>query len=162
MQRFPDEVAAVLRSAGWSEGRQVPELATAAIRQVCAYTADCGTRHTPFPAAEQALTEFMGVYVDQDGPGLALRRSMFALDPTMAAPTARTLADFARVLGAGLFPLGVEGTDDAILAIDERGRVFALDPGGEWHLGDTLDAALTTLITGAAPPRVADDGTWET
>ena len=161
MRRFPDEVAAVLRDAGWTEGRQVPELAAAAIRTVCAYTAADGTRHTPFPAAERALNEFAGLYVDQDGAGVTLRRCPFALDPVMAVPTAETLAGFARALGASLFPLGVEGVDDAILAIDEQGRVFALDAGGEWHLGDDIDAALTTLITGATPPRVGDDGTWQ-
>ncbi|MEU4423161.1 SUKH-3 domain-containing protein [Actinoplanes sp. NPDC024001] len=154
MRRFPDEVAAVLRGAGWAEGRRVPEMAEAAIRAVR------GAGHEPFPAAERALTEFVGVYLHQDGPGVALRRSPFALDPTMAAPTARTLAAFARVLGVRLFPLGVEGEDDAVLAIDERGRVFAIDAGGEWFLGDDLDAALVTLVTGAEPPRVDDDGTW--
>ncbi|WIM92461.1 SUKH-3 domain-containing protein [Actinoplanes oblitus] len=158
--RFPAPVEAVLRDAGWAAGRRVPEVAARVIRTVCAYTAGDGSRHTPFPAAERALTEFAGVYVDQDGPGVALRRAPFAIDPTMAVPTAATLAAFGRVLGVRLFPLGVEGTDDAILAIDERGRVFALDPAGEWHLGDDLDAALTTLITGTEPPRVADDGTW--
>jgi hypothetical protein len=160
MRRFLDEVAAVLRAAGWTEGRQEPELARAAIRTVCAWTAPGGARHTPFPVAEQVLTEFVGVYVTLDGPGVALRRSSFAVDPTMAVPTAGTLAGFARALGVALFPLGVEGIDDAILAIDERGRVFALDAGGEWHLGDDIDAALTTLVTGAAPRRVGDDATW--
>ncbi|GAA4608233.1 hypothetical protein BJY16_006736 [Actinoplanes octamycinicus] len=160
MTRFPDEVDAVLRNAGWSEGRHVPEVAGHMIEVVCAYTAAGGARHTRFPAAERALAEFAGIYIDQDGPGLVLRRSLFAIDPTMAIPTATTLADFGAALGSRLFPLGVEGVDDAVLAIDERGRVFALDPTGEWHLGDTLDAALTTLVTGAAPARVSDSGTW--
>jgi hypothetical protein len=144
----------------WTDGRHVPELAAEMIRAACGHTSAGGARHTPFPAAERALTEFAGLYVDQGGPGVALRRPPFALDPAMAAPTATTLADFGQALGVRLFPLGVEGKGDALLAIDERGRVFALDPGGEWHLGDDLDAALTTLVTGTVPPRVRDDGTW--
>lgn len=160
MGRFPNEVETVLRSAGWSPGRRVTELSEDSIRKVCAQAGADGSRHTPFPAAEQALAEFVGLYVFQDEPGVTLRRRPFALDPTMAAATTTTLADFGRALGVALFPLGVEGDGDAVLAIDERARVFALDAGGEWFLGDGLDAALTTLITGAAPPRIRDDGTW--
>ena len=160
MGRFPSEVEAVLRSAGWSEGRQVTELSEQAIQDVCAQASADGTRHAPFRAAEQALAEFAGLFVFQDQPGVALRRRPFALDPVMAAATASTLADFARVLGSALFPLGVEGNGEAVLAIDERGRVFALDYAGEWFLGEGLDAALTTLISGTSPPRVRDDGTW--
>jgi hypothetical protein len=158
--RFPSEVEAVLREAGWTEERQVAELAGKAIQTVCAQPGTAGARHAAFPAAEQALTEFGGLYVYQDGPGAALRRRPFALDPTMAAATAMTLADFGRVLGVALFPLGVEGDADAVLAIDEHGRVFALDAGGEWFLGEDIQDALTTLVTGTLPPRVRDDGTW--
>lgn len=160
MQRFPDEVEAVLRDAGWSAGRFVPDAAAGAIAAVCASTAADGARHAPFPAAEQVLSEFVGIYVSQDGPGVTLRRRPFAIDPRLATPTAATLAAFGRALGVLLFPLGVEGADDAVLAIDEHGRVFALDAGGEWFLGDRIEAALTTLVTGWEPPRVGDDGGW--
>ena len=153
MERFPSDVAAVLREAGWSEGRQVRDVATETIREL-------SERHAPFPAADQALTEFGALYVDQDGPGVTLRRRPFAIDPTMTPPSAVTLAAFGRALGVALFPLGVEGDDDAILAIDEHGRVFSLDEGGEWFLGEDVPAALTTLVNGELPPRVNDDGTW--
>ena len=148
------EVAEVLRQHGWQEGRHVDDAVTAeAVRLVEV------RGHRPFPAAVQALAEFGGIYVQQDGPGRELRRRPFALDPTMAAGSADTLADFGRVIGAALFPLGIEGDHDALLAIDERGRVFALDHTGEWLLGDTVVDALETLISGAQPPRVHDDGT---
>ncbi|GAA0263694.1 SUKH-3 domain-containing protein [Cryptosporangium japonicum] len=160
MSRFPTDVEAVLRASGWDEGRQVPESSAEAIRIVCAQPGADGSQHVPFPAAEAALAEFGGIFVRQDEPGLQLRRRPFALDPTMAAATAATLADLGRLLGVQLFPLGVEGDGDAVLAIDEQGRVFAVDHAGEWFLGPTLDAALTTLITGLEPPRVTDDGTW--
>ena len=160
MSRFPTEVEVVLRASGWTDGRQVPEASAEVIRIVCDQPGADGSRHTPFPAAEAALTEFGGVFVVQDEPGLQLRRRPFALDPTLAAATAASLADLSRVLGVRLFPLGVEGDGDAVLAIDEQGRVFAFDHAGEWFLGPTLDAALTMLITGAAPPRVRDDGSW--
>ncbi|WP_051569586.1 SUKH-3 domain-containing protein [Cryptosporangium arvum] len=160
MSRFTADVEAVLRASGWAEGRQVPESSAEAIRIVCAQPGADGSRHVPFPAAEAALAEFGGIFVRQDEPGVQLRRRPFALDPTMAAATAATLGDLGRLLGVQLFPLGVEGDGDAVLAIDERGRVFAVDHAGEWFLGPSLDAALTTLITGLEPPRVTDDGTW--
>jgi hypothetical protein len=160
VSRFPTEVETVLRASGWTEGRQVPETSAEAIRIVCAQPGADGSRHVPFPAAEVALAEFGGIFVRQDEPGAELRRRPFALDPTMAAATAATLADLGRLLGTKLFPLGVEGDGDAVLAIDEQGRVFAIDHAGEWFLGPTLEAALATLITGLEPPRVKDDGTW--
>jgi hypothetical protein len=53
-----------------------------------------------------------------------------------------------------------EDKGDAILAMDERGRMFALDQGGEWFLGDTIDVASMSRVTGAGPAeRVRDDGT---
>lgn len=145
---FGDEVAAVLRGAGWSAERRIDN------------PPGYGVSHRIFPAASRALAEFAGLYVTQDGAGVALRRRMFALDPCMAAETVETLEAFAQVLGVSLFPLGVEGDGEAVLAIDERGRVFSLDHGGEWYLGADMGAALTTLITGTLPPRVSDDGTW--
>ena len=65
------------------------------------------------------------------------------------------------MIGAPLFPLGVEARGDAILALDDRGRVFALDQGGEWFLGEGIDAVPTGLLTGDGPAeRIRDDGTW--
>jgi hypothetical protein len=160
MSRFPGEVEAVLRVHGWTDGRDVGPDAEEAMRIVTDQIGADGSKHAEFPAARTAITEFGGVFVTQDEPGLELRRRPFALDPTLAAATAATLADFGRVLGARLFPLGVEGDADAVLAIDEHGRVFAIDHAGEWFLGETLDTALSTLILGSSPPRVRDDGTW--
>jgi hypothetical protein len=160
VSRFPIEVESVLRASGWTDGRQVPETSAEAIRIVCAQPGADGSQHVPFPAAEAALAEFGGIFVRQDEPGLELRRRPFALDPTMAAATAATLADLGRLLDTRLFPLGVEGDGDAVLTIDEQGRVFAIDHAGEWFLGPTLEAALTTLIVGTEPPRIKDDGTW--
>ncbi|MEE3919750.1 SUKH-3 domain-containing protein [Micromonospora sp. BRA006-A] len=85
--------------------------------------------------------------------------SRFTTNPLRAAHTADSLADFAAVLGARLFPLGSE-RQESILAVDEHGRIFALDQAGEWFLGADIDAALTTLLLGRAPARVRDDGTW--
>ena len=63
------------------------------------------------------------------------------------------------MIGATLFPIGTEN-GDAILAVDERGRVFALDQAGEWFLGADIDAALTSLLPAGPAARIRDDGTW--
>lgn len=156
----PAEVTAVLTEAGWTPGRRVVAATTQAIRLVTDLTGRDGAQLEPFGIAVRVLDEFGGLYVSQDGPGRDLRRRPFALDPTLAAATAETLVDFGRVLGARLFPLGVEGDQETVLALDEYGRVFALDHAGEWFLGETIGEALTTLVTGVQPERVRDDGSW--
>jgi hypothetical protein len=153
-------VADVLREAGWSPGRRVDDQAVAAISAVQAHVGRNGARLEAFDAAVEVLTEFCGLLVLQDGPGTELRRRPFAIDPTDVAACAEPLADLGRSLGARLFPIGLEGDHDSILAVDDSGRVFALDHAGVWFLGDSIGAALITLITGSQPPRLDDDGSW--
>ncbi|MDG4759933.1 SUKH-3 domain-containing protein [Micromonospora sp. WMMD710] len=157
--RFPREVADALVAAGWRPhiGDQI--MAAAAVRDVTA-VAGRSHRHTVFPAAIEALTAFPSLVGARRGPGEQVWISRFDIRPHTIAHTADTLADFGAVLGVRLFPIGTE-QQDSILAVDERGRVFALDQAGEWFLGDTIDAALTTLLLGRAPARVRDDGTWQ-
>jgi SUKH-3 immunity protein len=158
--RFTGQVAAVLTEAGWTHGRQLDQQAMDAIAYVEQYEGRSGARSVSFPAAEDALREFVGLLVVQDGPGVDVRRKPFLIDPTQVAATASTLADFAAVLGHALFPIGMEGDHDSILAIAEDRHVFALDHAGEWHLGRSTDEALNTLITGTLPHRVDSTGRW--
>lgn len=153
--------AADLGVAGWAPGRQVPEPTAEAIELVCRHVGRHGERHEPFPAAVDALTEFGGLAVSTDRAGVAVAPQPFVLDPTLAAATTETLADLGRVLDVRLFPLGLHGEQEAVLAIDERGRVFVLDDTGDWLVGDTIHAALDALLTGRAPVRVRDDGTLD-
>ncbi|MBM0235645.1 SUKH-3 domain-containing protein [Micromonospora sp. STR1_7] len=157
--RFPPEVANALVAAGWRPhiGDQI--MAAAAVRDVTAVVGRAH-RHEVFPAAVEALTAFPSLVGARRGPGEQVWISRFDIRPHTIAHTADTLADFGAVLGVRLFPIGTE-QQDSILAVDERGRVFALDQAGEWFLGDTIDAALTTLLLGRAPARVRDDGTWQ-
>lgn len=159
-ERFPPEVAAVLRKAGWFEGRRTDAEAAVAIGIAREEVGRSGERHEPFPAATEALNEFGGIFVIQDGPGRDLRRRPFAIDPTPVAASTETLADLGKHLGARLFPIGMEGDHDSILAIDETGRVYALDHAGTWFLGGSIAAALITLVTGTQPPRLDGRGNW--
>ncbi|MFG3689464.1 SUKH-3 domain-containing protein [Micromonospora sp. NPDC047740] len=156
--RFPSEVTNALVLAGWRPHFGDEVLATASVRDV---TAVAGKRqhHQVFPAAMRTLTAFPGLVTGRKGPGEQVWISRFNIRPRHVAHTADTLADFAQVLGVGLFPLGTE-RQESIIAVDEQGRIFALDQAGEWFLGPDIDAALTTLLLGRAPARVRDDGTW--
>ncbi|MFI0792965.1 SUKH-3 domain-containing protein [Micromonospora rubida] len=156
--RFPAEVADSLMDGGWEDTMFNPALAAGAIADTCEVAGQLH-RHEPFAAAEAALTAFPAVYSHRRGPGQEVWISWFNTNPTRAAHSADTLADFGSVLGMRLFPIGAEGRE-SIVAIDERGRVFVLDQAGEWFLGADIDAALTTLLLGRAPARVRDDGTW--
>lgn len=77
---------------------------------------------------------------------------------------ARTLSDLGRALGTEICPLGEEapgaepGSGRAVLAVDSEGRVYSLDHTGDWFLGHSVDAALTTLVTGGRPERLTAEG----
>ncbi|MEV0002328.1 SUKH-3 domain-containing protein [Micromonospora sp. NPDC050980] len=156
--RFPDEVAHALTDGGWQLSMFNEALALGAIAET-REIAGQHHRHEVFSAAEEALTAFPAILSRRRGPGEQVWISRFSTNPLRVAHTADTLADFGAVLGARLFPLGSE-RQESVLAVDEHGRVFALDQAGEWFLGADIDAALTTLLLGRAPARVRDDGSW--
>ena len=152
--RFPYEVARALAGGGWMG---IDVLGNEAIER--AVEASSG-RLRPFPAARRAVAQFPGVRCGRRGPGERRAIRLLTLDPVPGAYAATVLAEFADVTGESLFPIGTEG-GDALLAVDERGRVFVLDQAGEWFVGSTLDEALVGLLTGDGPARrVRDDGTW--
>ncbi|MGW6282673.1 SUKH-3 domain-containing protein [Kribbella sp. NPDC055071] len=162
--RFPREVGIVLAAAGWYQGRRDELYVARATRrlqeQASRFSDRAGGRFHLFPAASAVLAEFGGIAVEQDGPGRQVRRRPFEFDVVQVAATTQTLAGFSEVIGRRVLPIGLEGANDSILAIDEDGRVFALDHAGDWFLGPSIDAALTTLVTGTRPPRLTEAGTW--
>ncbi|WDZ88069.1 SUKH-3 domain-containing protein [Micromonospora cathayae] len=155
--RFPQEVAHSLAAAGWQPHFGDDLLAEVAIDETCAAVG--GERHSRIAAALGALTAFPSLASGRRGPGEQVWISRFQVDPLLVAHTAASLADFGAVPGVRLFPIGTE-RQDSILAVDEQGRVFALDQAGERFLGPDIDTALTTLLLGRAPARVHGDGTW--
>ncbi|WP_432050854.1 SUKH-3 domain-containing protein [Verrucosispora sp. NA02020] len=114
---------------------------------------------SPPEVVDTDLTDSPHLSSTRRGPGQQVWISPFDLRARQVAHSADSLADFGAVIGARLVPIGTE-EQHSILAVDERGRVFALDQAGEWFLGADLDAALVTLLSGRAPARVRDDGSW--
>jgi hypothetical protein len=155
--RFPHEVARILAGGGWTNHDSREALGDAAITR----TVDAsGGRLRPFPAARRVVAEFPGVRCGRRGPGLRRAVRLLTLDPTLGAYAAAALDEFGQVLGVALFPIGLEG-GDAIVAVDEVGRIFVLDQGGEWFVGESIDEALVSLLAGDGPAaRVRDDGSW--
>jgi hypothetical protein len=159
--RFPDEVAWVLADGGWKPRRRdsAEIMAEILIEQAVAVPGR-EHRHEPFPAAFEAFCSFDMVTCGRKGPGAEQRIRLFDLNAMASVHTADMLFEFGALIGARLFPVGAENYGETLLAVDEHGRIFAFDQGGEWFIGDTLDAALITLLTGGHTPRVHDDGTW--
>jgi hypothetical protein len=155
--RFPEHITQMLLRAGWLQVDRVSraELAQPKIAELEAIG------HRAFPAVEEALIDFHFLITSERGPGVRRAVRLFELTPRRAAHTTAVLSDLGAVLGVRLFPIGIEHHGDTVLAMDERGRVFALDQAGEWFIGETIDEAVVGLLTGDGPAiRLRDDGTW--
>lgn len=159
--RLPEEVAWVLAEAGW-EDRSPAAAASLARVQLARALAVPGVehRHEAFPAAFEALCRYPPMTTGRKGPGLVQRIRLVEFGTAAAAHSADMLHELGALIRAPLFPVGAENYGETVLAVDERGRVFAVDQGGDWFVGDTLDEALVTLLTGRGTPRVRADGTW--
>ncbi|WP_156726976.1 SUKH-3 domain-containing protein [Streptomyces apocyni] len=152
--RFPVQVDAALRGAGWQPGRWDIKRAEYWADTLREYASPVGHRHVVFPAAVEAWAEFGGLRVTPVGPGRHLAPATLHLDPLCGLHMARTLGDLGRALGTEVCPLGEEPDSAALLAIDERGRVYSLDHSGDWYLGPSVDDALGTLLSGTLPTRL--------
>ncbi|MEV6436684.1 SUKH-3 domain-containing protein [Streptomyces anulatus] len=152
--RFPVAVDATLREAGWQPGRwdirQAEEWADA----LRSHASPAGHQHAVFPAAVEAWAEFGGLRITASAPGRHIAPAAVRIDPLNGLHLARTLGDLGRALETEVSPLGAEGEEQAVLAIDMEGRVYSIDHTGDWFLGQDIDEALATLITGTQPARL--------
>ncbi|HEX5568998.1 MAG TPA: SUKH-3 domain-containing protein [Streptomyces sp.] len=153
--RFPVPVDAALRAAGWHPGRRDIAQAEIWADTLRDHRSPAGHRHAIFPAAVEAWAEFGGLHITSTEPGRHIAPTPVHIDPMHGLHWPRTLADLGRALDTALAPLGQEDNGNALLAIDTQGRVYSIDHSGDWYLGATCDAALTTLITGTRPRRLS-------
>ncbi|MEU6299942.1 SUKH-3 domain-containing protein [Streptomyces erythrochromogenes] len=153
--RFPAAVDSALRTAGWEPGRWDAKQAEYWADALRDHTTPAGHRHTVFPAAVEAWAEFGGLTVTAAGPGRQIAPTPIRIDPLTGLHLARTFADLGRALSTQLCPLGVEADGGSHLALDREGRVYGIDHTGDWYLGSTVDEALTLLLTGLQPTRLA-------
>ncbi|MFE0427478.1 SUKH-3 domain-containing protein [Streptomyces sp. NPDC058953] len=146
----------VLTAAGWYEGRDVGvEAQLAALKAVTLVEPVVGgAAWEIFPAADRALREFHGLRLPPAGPGREVAATGCVVDPVAARHALRPFARLGRATGARLFPFG-RTDSDAPLAVDEEGRLFSVDHGGRWQLGETVREGLVALAEGRTPHRVA-------
>lgn len=111
-------------------------------------------QHAVFPAAVEAWAEFGGLRITASAPGRHIAPAPVRIDPLSGLHLARTLGDLGRALETEVSPLGAEGEEQAVLAIDTEGRVYSIDHTGDWFLGQDIDEALATLVTGTQPSRL--------
>ncbi|MYW05671.1 SUKH-3 domain-containing protein [Streptomyces sp. SID3343] len=153
--RFPDQVDQVLTGAGWFPGRDV----SARYAEWIAKTDDAlrampGERSV-FPALRAALAEFGDLTVEQDAPGISLRRFDFTIGDIEAGANPRALTERAQIFGRFALPFGWTADMHSVLYMGEDGGVYEEHPaGGFFHLGDTLDEALIKLVLGIKAEEV--------
>ena len=152
--RFPVPVDAALRDAGWQPGRWDIKQAEFWADTLRNHISPAGHRHTVFPAAVEAWAEFGSLRVTAKGPGRQIAPATLDLNPLHGLHMARTLGDLGRALDTEVCPLGHEIATRALIAIDTEGRTYALDHTGDWYLGQDIDTALATLVTGLQPERL--------
>ncbi|MFE1933799.1 SUKH-3 domain-containing protein [Streptomyces sp. NPDC059474] len=144
-----------LVAAGWRPGRDAGNRALLGILETTSTVAlDGVTAWQTFSAVEQALREFYGLTVAPAGPGVDVAATGCVVDPSLGRYALRTFAAFQEGLGHRLFPFG--RTDaGALLAVDDKGRLFAVDHSGWWLLGESAGEGLASLAEGRAPWRVS-------
>lgn len=140
------EVRRVLNAAGWTEQWNVEKETEAWCREL----SPC---FRLFEAAEIALRRYGGLQVIQAGPREEAARESFELNPLLAIGEEDRFGDYSSRLGEPLYPLGEAGNGHVFLAIAADGRVFALMER-IWFLGESMEAALETLILGRLPKLV--------
>jgi len=156
--RFPDDVATVLTAAGWFPGRSVAQDIEPWLADFTARTSAGGQRHQIFPAARAVLDEFGGLLVRPDQHGGA--GFPFGFYPAQDwFPDPAVYAELAGEIGSPVFPVGVHGDGPSELAVDGDGRVLLLHWSDDLVEGDDIDAALITLVRGAAARPLVEDGT---
>lgn len=144
-----------LAEAGWQPGRRHAARAEQWADALSGHRSAHGRTHALFPAAFETWAELGPLTLHPAGPGAAYAPSGVVVDPLRGLHWTRTLGELGHALDTQLCPLGEESGGTALLAVDREGRLYAIDHTGDWFLGHDVLAGLTTLLTGAAPHRLA-------
>src|SRR6185369_2250489 len=102
-----------------------------------------------FPAAVEALAEFMGLRFRQldSGPGVQLW-------PHGQRSVVDSYVAFGDAIGVPVFPFGRSEDGPSDVVIDAAGRLYVLRPDGDFYLADNVVDALVGLVRGLDPRRM--------
>ncbi|MFI6951077.1 SUKH-3 domain-containing protein [Streptomyces sp. NPDC050422] len=154
--RFPPDVEAALRTAGWFPGRDAGALHADWIRRTHAEMAVKGIPGEVFPALEAALAEFGGLTVEPCRPGTTVAAFPFTIGGTSVWLDAADTEDLRDWLGELTLTVGVD-EDRSTLLMGESGCVYLSHPvGGFFRHGACLDEALIKLVRGIRSPSLED------
>lgn len=148
---LPLEVQSFLRSGGWAPSRSARSL-------VSRWKQDFFENGEFYlsPLAEGILLELGGLSFDQSGPGETVARSSFFFDPTVAEGESDRFADFEKVIGARLCPVGEADDGYSYLAVAEDGRMLCLMDDG-WIIGKSIEEGLVALVVGRKGQEIFTD-----
>ena len=144
-ERFSNQVAEVLRAAGWQEGRDIGAQAEEQLRRAIEAARTEGRELEAFPAIRAALHEFGGLTVTKEAVG-AFNGYDFRIDSSLQVRGFGIYEEIAKVVGGRVFPLGIEPDEHSSLAMAENGEVYLLHFARDCYVGASMDAALDALI----------------
>jgi len=135
-------VMSALKAAGWeADGARDQGRVNTWLAQLSEFS--------PNGEARDILSEFGGVRVDQNVPGVECSRMPFWIDPTRAAGEDDRFGRFEDHSGR-LFPVGEIWGGHAILGVNSEGRVFAV-MDDLYLIGNDFGEALDRLVRGLKP-----------
>lgn len=154
--RFPPDVEAALRTAGWFPGRDVSARQADWIRSTNAELVAKGIPGQVFPALGAALAEFGGLTVEPCSPGTTVAAFPFTVGGTSVSLDATDTEDLRDWLGELTLAFGVD-EDHSALLMGESGCVYVSHPvGGFFRHGTCLNEALIKLVRGIRSPSLED------
>jgi hypothetical protein len=149
MARFSSQTSALLKGAGWFDGRRD----AAAVQMGVVIASEGGFAMNE--AATRVLLEFGALHIGTQGPGERCARSSIDLTPTLAGGEEDRFSMWRTDQRPRLFPLGEIDGGHAFLALDPDGSVYAV--GDEyWRIASTFDEALEVFMRGLHRERVSE------
>lgn len=138
---FSPEVVALLRSAGWHEGRRI-DLTLWDQEEV-----------RPFGVARDILSEFGGLHIGDTGPGVDMARSDVDLRHDAILSFWDHFRERERQVGCRVYPLGSVHHAHGEILISESGRVYLDSCVHELFecVGQTFSEGLERLLLGKHP-----------
>lgn len=144
LHRFSKLSTALLRKAGWFDGRNMSgKIILPNEFQIS-------------DVALKVLNEFGNLKVGETGPGIDCAKTIVDFNPTLAMGEAERFGEWSIEINSYLYPLGEVDNGHMYLAIDDRGRVFLL-MDILVYLDAEFDRAIDKLLTGVKGKRISRD-----